>query len=314
MTMAVGLKTSRIIYIAVLMACFLPFMSPVIAMAAGIALSLAGIREPLLSGYSSVVLKASIVLTGFGMNISQVIGASKSGFIITGAAVLFVISTGLLIGMLLKTDRKTGLLISSGTAICGGSAIAAVAPVIDAKSHQISIAMAIVFILNSISLIAFPLIGNYLELSQEFFGYWAAIAIHDTSSVVGAGAIYGEEALEIGTTVKLIRTLWIIPLTILIGLSRKKSLKTGSSIPWFILFFILAIITAYLLPQFDSLFSHIQWLGRRGLVAALFLIGSGISLGEARKAGKSSFLTGISLWILIVGTSFFFLGRFIGIE
>ncbi len=307
------MKINRVIYGVGLLLCLLPFVTPVMALGGGIALSLTGVKVPSFSRHSPLVLKISIVLTGFGMNITQVLNASGPGFIHTGLAVGFVISMGFLLGRLFRTERNTGLLISSGTAICGGSAIAAVAPVIEAKSHQISIAMAIVFILNSVSLLVFPLIGNHLGIGQELFGYWAAIAIHDTSSVVGAGAMYGEEALEVSTTVKLIRTLWIIPLTVIIGFYRKRNIKKAGKLPWFILFFVSAIVIAYLLPQFDVFFSNLSLIGRRGLVVALFLIGSGISMGEARKAGISSFLSGIILWLTIAGVSFFYLRGVFGI-
>jgi uncharacterized integral membrane protein (TIGR00698 family) len=196
------------------------------------------------------------------------------------------------------------MLVSSGTAICGGSAIAAVAPIINAKNHQISFSLIIVFVLNAIALFIFPVIGHWFNLSQETFGYWAAIAIHDTSSVVGAGATYGPEALATATTVKLIRALWIIPLSLTIALFQKDRSGNRINIPWFILLFVISIVVAYLIPQGQETFTHLNWLGKKGMVIALFLIGSNISMAEAKKAGVKSFVLGVVLWFLIGIVSF----------
>jgi len=236
------------------------------------------------------------------MNLTQVITASQTGFIYTAISVILVMGLGLLLAKLLRVQKNTGILISAGTAICGGSAIAAVAAILNPKNFQISFSLAVVFILNALGLLIFPVIGQYFDLSQETFGNWAAIAIHDTSSVVGAGAMYGAEALEIGTTVKLIRALWIIPLCIAIALLQKKSSKF--KIPWFIGLFVLAIIIAYLIPSGKALFENLNWLGKKGLVMALFLIGSNISLKDAQDAGFKSFALGVLLWIFIAVVSF----------
>nr|MBP6284716.1 putative sulfate exporter family transporter [Paludibacteraceae bacterium] len=205
---------------------------------------------------------------------------------------------------LLKVDGKIATLISAGTAICGGSAIAAVASVINPKSAQISVSLIVIFILNAVALLIFPAIGHYFHLSEETFGNWAAIAIHDTSSVVGAGAMYGPKALEIATTVKLIRALWIIPLSIVIALLHKDAAKGKIKIPWFIGLFVVAIIIAYLLPSGQVLFDSLNWLGKRGMVIALFLIGSNLSLKEAKSAGFKTFLLGVLLWLFIGVGSF----------
>ncbi len=297
-------KKINFIYGIVILLCFMPFISPVIALVIGLLLSLLGFKNPYTAKYTSLSLKASIVLMGFGMNLLQVISASKTGFIDTAISVVFVMICGLLIGKLLKVDSKITLLISTGTAICGGSAIAALAPVIDAKNFQISFSLAVVFILNAIGLIIFPSIGHYFSLSQETFGYWVAIAIHDTSSVVGAGAEYGPEALELATIVKLIRALWIIPVSITIALLQKNKTSGKIKIPWFIGLFIVSIILAYLLPNFGDTFTHLHWLGKRGMVIALFLIGSGISVSEIKKTGLKSFILGVLLWLLIGVVSF----------
>ncbi len=294
----------NVIYGILILLCFFPFITPSIALILGISLSVVGIKQDKISKYTSLSLQVSIVLMGFGMNLSQVIRASESGFINTAISVFFVMLTGYLLGKLFRVDTKTGILISTGTAICGGSAIAAISPVINAKNYQISFALVIVFVLNAFALIVFPHIGHYFNMSQEVFGNWAAIAIHDTSSVVGAGAAYGAKALEIATTVKLIRALWIIPLSLIIAFAQKEKRKDKIKIPWFIAFFVLSIIIAYLFPAKAEIFKNLSWFGKKGMVIALFLIGSNISLSAIKKAGLRSFLLGLSLWLIISFSSF----------
>ncbi|HOH83668.1 MAG TPA: putative sulfate exporter family transporter [Bacteroidales bacterium] len=284
-------------------------MSPPIALLIGIALSIFGIKHENIHKYTSKILQASIVLMGFGMSLSAVISASKTGFIETTISVTTVMILGVLLGKLLKVDKNTSLLIASGTAICGGSAIAAVAPILKSKSYQTSFALIVVFVLNAVALFLFPFIGNKLGLSQEMFGNWAAIAIHDTSSVVGAGAVYGEKALQVATTVKLIRALWIIPLSLVIAFTNKNDEKKSIKFPWFILLFVLAIVFANLFPGFLESYEHFNWSGKRGMVIALFLIGSNITLSEIKKTGARSFVFGIALWLLISIGSLFFLTR-----
>lgn len=295
---------TKTIYTLFLFLCFLPFITPSIALVSGIVLSILGLKHENISRYTSFSLQASIVLLGFGINLTQVINASKTGFVETAVSVAVVMISGLLLARFLKVDSKIGMLISAGTAICGGSAIAAVAPVISAKNYQISFSLVIVFILNAIALLIFPIIGHHFNLSQETFGNWAAIAIHDTSSVVGAGATYGPKALEVATTVKLIRALWIIPLSLVIAFVQKD--KTGGKvkIPWFIGLFVASIVISYLFPAGAGTYAHFSWLGKRGMVIALFLIGSNISFAEAKKAGIKSFILGILLWLLIGVGSF----------
>jgi uncharacterized integral membrane protein (TIGR00698 family) len=299
----------RFLYGVILFLCFMPFVSPAIALSIGLLLALSGIKLPDTSRYTSISLQASIVLMGFGMHMNQVLQASKTGFVETAISVTLVMSIGFVLTRLFKVDAKIGLLIASGTAICGGSAIAAVSPVIDARSHQISFALVVVFVLNAIALIIFPMLGHYFHLSEELFGNWAAIAIHDTSSVVGAGATYGPHALEIATTVKLIRALWIIPLTLVLAFMQKGSQKGKIKIPWFIGLFALSMVFAYFLPQWQITYGHLHWLGQKGMVIALFLIGSQISITEIKKAGWQSFGMGLMLW-LVVGVSSFFALRF----
>ncbi|HCX99586.1 MAG TPA: putative sulfate exporter family transporter [Bacteroidales bacterium] len=296
-------KQVSIIYGIAILFCFLPFISPAIALVMGLLLSLLGLKYNKITKYTSLALQTSIVLMGFGMNLTQVVSASKIGFIDTAISVVLVMSVGFLLTKLLHVDPKIGTLISAGTAICGGSAIAAISSVINPKSSEISFSLVVVFILNAIALVIFPVIGHYFNLSQETFGTWAAIAIHDTSSVVGAGATYGTKALEIATTIKLIRALWIIPLSIVTALFQKE--KNGKiKIPWFIGLFVASIVIAYILPGGQVLFDNLNWLGKRGMVIAIFLIGSNISLAEAKSAGFRSFALGILLWILVGTVSF----------
>ncbi|MDD4638613.1 MAG: putative sulfate exporter family transporter [Bacteroidales bacterium] len=297
-------KQISFIYGAAILLCFFPFISPAIALGAGLILSLLGLKYTKIAKYTSLSLKSSIVLMGFGMNLTQVVSASKAGLIDTAISVRLVMSVGFLLTKLLRIDTKTGTLISAGTAICGGSAIAAISSVINPKHSQISFSLVVVFVLNAIALVIFPAIGHYFNLSQEAFGTWAAIAIHDTSSVVGAGSVYGQEALEIATTIKLVRTLWIIPLSIVIALVYKDKSSGKIAIPWFIGLFIMSIVIAYLFPGGQAIFGQLSWLGKKGMVISIFLIGSNISLAEAKNAGFKSFLLGVLLWLFIGVTSF----------
>ena len=303
----IKIKIRNHLYLFIIGICFLPFMTPAIALFVGIVLSILEIKHDYLSKYTSKILQLSIILMGFGMSLQTVISASKTGFYETIISVIVVMLLGILLGKLFKVEKNTTLLIASGTAICGGSAIAAIAPIINSKSYQSSFALIVVFVLNAVALFVFPFIGRQLSLSQEAFGNWAAIAIHDTSSVVGAGAIYGEKALQIATTVKLIRALWIIPLSIVIAFMNRERNTKRIQFPWFILIFVLAILFAYFVPQFHESYSHFNWLGKRGMVVALFLIGSNITINEIKKSGFRSFALGISLWILIAVGSLIFI-------
>ena len=301
------LKVSQYLYVIIIGICFLPFMSPAIALFIGIVLSLIGIKHENFPKYTSKILQLSIVLMGFGMSLKTVLIASKTGFMETIISVVVVMVMGILLGKLMKVEKNTSILIASGTAICGGSAIAAIAPILGCKSYQNSFALIVVFVLNGIALFLFPWIGHHLSLSQEAFGNWAAIAIHDTSSVVGASAIYGEKALQVATTVKLIRALWIIPLSIVIAYLNKNGAKKSIQFPWFILFFVIAIIFANIFFHFQDTYTHFNWLGKRGMVVALFLIGSNISISDIKQSGFRSFALGISLWILIAVGSLIFI-------
>jgi len=243
-------------------------------------------------------LKIAVVGLGFGMFIKETLETSKEGFSLTFYSIILTVSLGLLLTRVLKLDRKLGHLITSGTSICGGSAIAAISPVIKAENKTISIALGLVFLLNSIALFVFPVVGHFLHLSQSDFGLWCAIAIHDTSSVVGAALGYGDEALRIATTVKLSRTLWIIPLSVF-SMFLFKTKGDKIKIPYFILLFIVAIlINSYdLLPETAT--SFIVLISKRLLVATLFLVGSTISVKDLKETGLKPILLALILWIFI---------------
>lgn len=297
----------RHLYSIFIAACFLPFISPAVALGLGLLLSLLGLGPQAIHRHTSSILKGSIVLLGFGMGLEEVISASQSGFVGTLISVASVMVGGILLGKLFRVERNIALLIAAGTAICGGSAIAAVAPILQSKDYQNSFALIVVFVLNAVALLLFPLLGQQLGLDQATFGQWAAIAIHDTSSVVGAGATYGEEALQVATTVKLIRALWIIPLAIAIALFNPNPEKGSIKFPWFILLFVAAMLVANLLPDFQPTYAHFTWLGRRGMVVALLLIGSNITFRQLKQASAKSFALGITLWAITGAVSLWML-------
>ncbi len=248
------------------------------------------------------LLKIAIVGLGFGMNIQDSLMAGKDGLSLTVFSISLVLVSGFLTGIFLNMNRKTTHLISSGTAICGGSAIAAVAPVIKASNQDISIALGVVFFFNSVALILFPVIGHFFELSQYQFGLWAAIAIHDTSSVVGAAVVYGDEALNVATTVKLARALWIIPLS-LFSIYLFKGKNSRVKIPWFILFFIISILINSYLTLPDFLTGSVTLISKSILVLTLFLIGAGLSVQKIKAAGWKPMTLGLVLWLLISSIS-----------
>lgn len=249
---------------------------------------------------SKKLLQYSVVGLGFGMNLQASLASGKEGMMFTIVSVVGTMLIGMLIGSkLLKINRNTAYLISSGTAICGGSAIAAVGPVIKARESDMSVALATIFILNAIALFIFPVLGNWLGLSQQEFGTWAAIAIHDTSSVVGAGAAYGEEALQVATTIKLTRALWIIPLALVTSVIFKGDGKK-ISIPWFILCFVVAIlINTYLLEGVPQLGKFISGIARKGLIITMFFIGASLSTDVLKAVGVKPLVQAVLLWIVI---------------
>ena len=249
---------------------------------------------------SKYLLQYSVVGLGFGMNLQASLASGKEGMEFTILSVIGTMLIGMFIGRkILKIDRDTSYLISSGTAICGGSAIAAVGPVLKAKDSEMSVALATIFVLNAIALFIFPVLGHWLGLDQQQFGTWAAIAIHDTSSVVGAGAAYGEEALKVATTIKLTRALWIIPMAFATSfIFKSKGQKI--SIPWFILFFVLAlVVNTYLLDGVPQLGAAINGIARKTLTITMFFIGASLSIDVLKAVGIKPLIQGILLWIII---------------
>ena len=249
---------------------------------------------------SKKLLQYSVVGLGFGMNLHASLASGKEGMLFTIISVVGTMLIGMFIGRkLLKVNRDTSYLISSGTAICGGSAIAAVGPVIKAKDSDMSVALATIFVLNAIALFVFPVLGEWLGLTQQEFGTWAAIAIHDTSSVVGAGAAYGEEALQVATTIKLTRALWIIPLALVTSFIFKSEGRKVS-IPWFILWFIVAILmNTYVLDSMPEVGKVISGLARKGLIITMFFIGASLSTDVLKAVGVKPLVQGVLLWLVI---------------
>jgi uncharacterized integral membrane protein (TIGR00698 family) len=281
------------------------WISPPVALSIGIVFGL-GCTHPYPSfgrEGARFLLQASVVALGFGMNLHEVLKAGRSGFIYTALGICFALIVGLGIGKLLRVRGNASLLITSGTAICGGSAIAAIAPIVHANEEEMAVSLGTVFILNSVALLAFPLIGWALHLGQAQFGLWAALAIHDTSSVVGASAKYGAAALVVGTTVKLARALWIAPLAL--GIAAVKHSKAGVKLPWFIVFFCLAALANTYLSAISSAGHAVYAAGRLGLTATLFLIGTGISRATIRQVGWRPLLQGVLLWMIVAATSLY---------
>lgn len=297
-------KTQQFIFVCLLLICLSGFITPPIAL-------LLGILVANISGHPwlhlnhkiiRVLLQVSVVGLGFGMNVHNALLSGKEGFILTVATLFSTIVLGIILGKWLKTDVKTSHLISCGTAICGGSAIAAITPVIKSDEKQTSVALGVIFILNSIALFVFPMVGHWLQLSQEDFGLWCALAIHDTSSVVGAANKYGAEALQIATTVKLARALWIIPIVLLTSVLFKN--KTSKiKIPYFIGLFILAMILNTFVPQISILSPYIVAVAKIGLTVTLFFIGSGLSSSVLLAVGIKPLIQGILLWTFIASLS-----------
>jgi len=290
----------KILFVAIASICLFPGISSSIALAIGLVTAqLIGNPYMEISGKAvNWLLKISVVGLGFGMNMFSAFRAGEDSFLFTLASITTTIIFGLLIGKYFGIDKKISQLISCGTAICGGSAISAISPIIKASNKQISISIGIVFLLNSIALFIFPPIGHLLELSQHQFGIWSAIAIHDTSSVVGAAAIYGDKALEVATTVKLARALWIIPVSLLFAIFSKAGINKVR-VPYFIGLFILAIIANTYMPSVQALSPYIVKVAKTGLTITLFLIGSGLTFKSLREVGARPILLAVFLWVFI---------------
>ena len=291
-------------FIIGLLACLTPFVTSPTALVIGFLLASFGLvpSHVNLAKITKKLLAYSIVGLGFGIHFEEAVAVTSDGIGIIITTIVSTLVVGWWLAKFLKLDKKLGYLISAGTAICGGSAIAAVSPAIQAEDEEIGLALATVFVLNSIALFIFPVIGHALNLDQHTFGTWAAIAIHDTSSVVGAASAYGEEALTTATTLKLARALWIIPVAFVSAfIFRNDSKKI--TIPFFILFYCLAIGISDALPQFEAIYSIIFDVAKRALVVCLFLIGCGISVNKLKAAGAKPLIFGVTLWVLISTSS-----------
>jgi len=302
----------KALFILLILFCLSPLGSPPVALALGLFVALVvGNPFPSLAGKPTrLLLQTSVVLLGFGMNLDAVYKAGRDGILFTIATIFGTLLLGYLVGRLLTVRDKTAALISSGTAICGGSAIAAVGPAIDAEPEEMSVSLGTVFILNSVALFLFPLIGHALGLSENQFGIWAAIAIHDTSSVVGASQAYGPEAMATATTVKLARALWIAPVALLFAFIYRKrdaESKAKVSIPWFIFLFLAAAAVRTYSPAFilPSIYESIVNLAKAGMTVTLFLIGASLSIKTLKAVGIRPLIQGILLWIVISAVSLF---------
>ncbi|MFT2007199.1 YeiH family protein [Pontibacter sp. 13R65] len=291
-------------FAAVLIVCMAPVVSAPVALVLGFGFSfLLGHPAPHLNQKAiNWLLKASVVGLGFGINATGALAAGKQGFELTLYSVLVTLVLGALIGRFLHLAPKVSHLIASGTAICGGSAIAALAPVLRVNEKEMSVSLGTVFLLNAAALLVFPVLGHWLHLSQFQFGLWSAIAIHDTSSVVGAASAYGAEALEVATTVKLARALWIVPVAFVSSFA----FRTGNrqvQLPWFIGLFVAAVLFNSFVPGVAALGEQVVWLSKAGLTVTLFLVGAGLSVDKIKAAGWRPLLLGLMLWVLVAAVS-----------
>jgi uncharacterized integral membrane protein (TIGR00698 family) len=279
------------------------FVSPPIALLGGLIYGLTLVHPFHVESknLSKFLLQASVVALGFGMNLHEVLHAGQSGFVYTALSITGAMLLGLGLGYLIHVQKKPSFLISAGTAICGGSAIAAVGPIAEANEEEMAVSLGTVFILNSVALFLFPVIGLALHMSQTQFGLWSALAIHDTSSVVGATAKYGAAALAVGTTIKLARALWIVPLSAVTAIFLKS--KARIQWPWFILFFCFAALLNTLLPSYSGAFGALNHLGKIGLTVTLFLIGTGLNKKTLAKVGVRPLLQGLILWVIVGSTT-----------
>lgn len=295
-----SITTREVFFLLAVVLCLSPLISPPIALLMGLIIA-QFIGHPYLHlnhKATHILLQVSVVGLGFGMNVTSALKAGKEGILFTIVSIIGTLVIGFFMGKFLKIEKKTSYLISTGTAICGGSAIAAISPVIKAEEKQISVALGTIFILNSAALFLFPFIGHQLNLSQSQFGMWCAIAIHDTSSVVGAASKYGPQALEIGTTVKLARALWIIPVAFL-STFIFKSKDSKIKIPYFIGLFVLAMIANTYIPFVQQYNHYLTNIAKAGLTLTLFLIGCGLNRKTISSVGFKPLIQGVILWVII---------------
>jgi uncharacterized integral membrane protein (TIGR00698 family) len=290
---------SKIVFFVGLLLAASGFVSPPLALLGGLLYGFT-LEHPFATEsrtLSRYLLQASVVALGFGMNLDQVVRAGRSGFLYTAVGIASTMLLGIFLGRMIAVRRKVSFLITVGTAICGGSAIAAVAPITQATGEEIAVSLGTVFVLNSVALLLFPPVGAALHLSQSQFGLWAALAIHDTSSVVGAAAKYGNEALAIGTTVKLARALWILPIALFTAYKMKS--KTRVQWPWFILFFCLAAFANTYASRFAPAYPILSRAGKIGLTVTLYLIGTGLSRATLKQVGTKPLVQGVILWAIV---------------
>ena len=293
----------KILFIILAALCFSPVVSPPIALFLGIIFVNIFGQVFNADKIIKIVLQVSIVGLGFGINLKQALQAGSEGFLFTVFSITLIVVLGIALGYIFRIDKIITQLISFGTAICGGSAIAAIAPILKADGKQTSVSLGIIFLLNALALFIFPEIGQYFHLSQNQFGIWSAIAIHDTSSVVGAASKYGHEALQTATTVKLARALWIIPISFVLSFLNKSGGKI--KIPYFIGFFVLAILVNSYFPAIKEVTNYVVDFSKSSLKVALFLIGTGLSFQNLKNIGIKPLLLGIILWVVISVISLF---------
>lgn len=301
-SLTTGVTTKTLFFLGIILSAS-GLISPAIALALGLVYGCTLVHPFHVESkhLSKFLLQASVVGLGFGMNLSEVITVGKSGFLYTAASITCAMLAGLLIGRLLTVGKRVSFLISAGTAICGGSAIAAVGPITNATEDEMAVSLGAIFILNSIALLIFPAIGWMLHMTQTQFGLWAALAIHDTSSVVGASAKYGVIALAVGTTVKLARALWIVPVSVGTALAGRSRAKIQW--PWFILYFCLAACVNTYLHFLAPVCVSLKHLGIAGLTVTLFLIGTSLSRKTLKQVGVRPLLQAVLLWIIVATAS-----------
>lgn len=304
------MKSQSLLFFFLALVCCVPsFISSSIALLLGIIFAISFGNnfsfKAQTSTWGGYLLKSSVIGLGFGINFKVLLEAGINNMATTAFFVFGAMVIGLALGRLLKIDKKIALLVSAGTAICGGSAIAAVGSVVKADADQLSISTAVIFLLNALALFSFPAIGHWLGLSQMQFGTWAAIAIHDMSSVVGAATKYGDEALKIASITKMLRVLWIIPLSLALVLGFKEN-RESFKIPSFIIGFVLASCLFSFLPQFLNYYAILYKISKQIMVVSLFLIGSSISFGSIKKVGISVILQASAVWIIICLLSLYY--------
>jgi uncharacterized integral membrane protein (TIGR00698 family) len=295
--------SGKILFVLAVCLVLTGLLSPPLALAIGIAFGMVFTHpfEKASRHWAKVLLQFSVVALGFGMNFGEILRAGRAGFGYTAIGICVAMAVGLSLGRAFKVRSKAAFLITAGTAICGGSAIAAIAPITNPDEEELAMSMGTVFTLNSLALFLFPALGALMHLTQTQFGLWSALAIHDTSSVVGAAAKFGSQALAIATVVKLTRALWIVPLALLTALISKS--KARVRFPWFILFFCLAAVAKTWFSNFASWFAILNQAGHIGLALTLFLIGTGISMRTVKRAGARVMAQGVLLWIIVASAS-----------